>query len=297
MTPPILGFAGVGRMGGPMTKRLLDAGHAVHVFDASDAAVSRLEAVGARRADSAAALADAVDIAFLSLPTPDIVERVALGSGGLLEGKRVSRVVDFSTIGPRTAKVVADGLGARRVAYVDAPVSGGVAGATKGTLAVMVACPRAVYDDLLPLLQVFGKPFHLGEVPGQAQTMKLANNMLAAAALVASSEAMVMGVKAGLDPKVMLDVLNTSSGRNSATQDKFPRAILPGTFDFGFATALSYKDVRMCIDESEALGVPMIVGAAVRQMLAVTNATYGPDSDFTSVCRVVETWGGVKVRG
>lgn len=297
MTQPIFGFAGVGRMGGPMTKRLLDAGHPVHVFDTSAEAVSRLAAAGAHPAASAAALADAADVVFLSLPTPDIVQRVALGAGGLIEGRRVSRVVDFSTIGPRTAKAVADGLAGRRIAYVDAPVSGGVAGATKGTLAVMVACPKASFEDLLPVLQVFGKPFHLGEVPGQAQTMKLANNMLAAAALVASSEAMVMGVKAGLDPKVMLDVLNTSSGRNSATQDKFPRAILPGTFDFGFATALSYKDVRMCIDESEALGVPMVVGAAVRQMLAVTNAMFGPDSDFTSVCRVLETWGGVQVRG
>jgi 3-hydroxyisobutyrate dehydrogenase len=105
-----------------------------------------------------------------------------------------------------------------------------------------------------------------------------------------------MGVKAGLDPQVMLDVINSGSGRNSATQDKFPRAILTGTFDFGFATALSYKDVRLCVDEAEAMGVPMVVGAAVRQMLAVTNATYGPDSDFTSICKVVEDWGGVKVR-
>ena len=120
----------------------------------------------------------------------------------------------------------------------------------------------------------------------------------AAAALEAlTSEAMVMGVKAGLNPKVMLDVLNAGSGRNSASQDKFPKAVLPGTFDFGFATGLSYKDVRLCIDEAEALGVPMVCGAAVRQMLAVTNAMYGADSDFTSICKVVESWAGVEVRG
>jgi 3-hydroxyisobutyrate dehydrogenase len=108
---------------------------------------------------------------------------------------------------------------------------------------------------------------------------------------------MVMGVKAGLDPKTMLDVINAGSGRNSASQDKFPRAVLPGTFDFGFATGLSYKDVRLCIDEAEAMGVPMVAGAAVREMLAVTNALYGSDSDFTSICRVVESWAGVQVRG
>jgi len=181
--------------------------------------------------------------------------------------------------------------------YVDAPVSGGLKGAREGTLAVMVSCPKSVYTELEPILKTFGKPFHLGESAGQAQTMKLANNLLAAAAIALTSEAMVMGVKAGLNPKVMLDVLNAGSGRNSATQDKFPKAVLPGTFDFGFATGLSYKDVRLCIDEAEALGVPMVCGAVVRQMLAVTNAMYGPDSDFTSMCKVIESWAGVEVRG
>ena len=127
--------------------------------------------------------------------------------------------------------------------------------------------------------------------------MKLANNLLAAAALAISSEAIVMGVKAGLDPKVMVEVINAGSGRNSATQDKFPRAVLPRTFDFGFATGLSYKDVRLCVDEAEALGVPMVVGSAVRQLLAVTNATFGAESDFTNVVRTVEQWAGVEVRG
>src|ERR671933_1581554 len=106
-----------------------------------------------------------------------------------------------------------------------------------------------------------------------------------------------MGVKAGLDPKVLIDIINAGSGRNSATQDKFPRAIIPRTFDFGFATGLSYKDVRLCVDEAEALGVPMVVGSAVRQLLAVTNATFGPESDFTNIVRTVEQWAGVEVRG
>ena len=161
----------------------------------------------------------------------------------------------------------------------------------------MVSCPRSVYDTLEPILKNFGKLFFIGEQPGMAQTMKLANNLLAACALAISSEAMVMGAKAGLDAKTMIDVINVSSGRNSATQDKFPRAILPRTFDFGFATGLSYKDVCLCLDEAEALGVPMIVGSAVRQLLAVTNALYGPDSDFTSICKSVEQWAKVEVRG
>jgi 3-hydroxyisobutyrate dehydrogenase-like beta-hydroxyacid dehydrogenase len=176
-------------------------------------------------------------------------------------------------------------------------VSGGVSGAVKGTLAVMVSCAQPTFAQVDPLLKTFGRTFYVGDKPGLAQIAKLANNLLAAAALVVSSEAMAMGVKAGIDAKVLIDIINAGSGRNSATQDKFPRSILPGTFDFGFATGLSYKDVRLCVDEAEALGVPMIVGAAVREMLAVTNAKYGADSDFTSIARVLEEWAGVEIRG
>jgi len=297
MASAMFGFVGVGKMGAPMTTRLLNAGYTVCVFDTSREATAPLEKLGARVAGSAAEVASNAETVFLSLPNPQIVQRAALGAGGLVEGKSVKRVVDFSTIGPRAAKSVADGLGAKKIAYIDAPVSGGVKGAREGTLAIMVACPKAVYEDAEDLLKTFGKVFHLGEIPGQAQTMKLANNLLAGAAIALTSEAMVMGVKAGLNPKVMLDVLNTSTGRNSATQDKFPRSVLPGTFDFGFTTGLSYKDVSLCIDEAEAPGVPMVVGSTVRQMLAVTKAIYGADSDFTSMCRVVETWAGVEVRG
>jgi 3-hydroxyisobutyrate dehydrogenase len=291
------GFVGVGRMGGPMSTRLLNDGRELWVFDRSHAAVEALVKRGARGAPSAAEVASAADTVFLSLPTPDIVHAVALGPGGVIEGTRVKRVVDFSTIGPRTAGIVARALADRGIAYVDAPVSGGIAGAASGTLAVMVACAKSVYTDLEPILKTFGKVFHLGEEAGQAQTMKLANNLLAAAALAVTSEAMVMGVKAGLEPRTMLDVINAGSGRNSASQDKFPKSVLPGTFDFGFATGLSYKDVRLCVDEAESMGVPMVVGAAVREMLAVTNAVHGADSDFTSICKVIESWAGVQVRG
>jgi 3-hydroxyisobutyrate dehydrogenase len=191
---------------------------------------------------------------------------------------------------------ISDALAAQHQ-QIDAPVSGGVGGARKGTLAIMVSGPRSLCGELQPMFEAIGKYFYVGDKPGMGQLMKLANNMLSATAMAASAEVMVMGVKAGLDPKVMLDVINAGSGRNSASQDKFPRAVLPGTFDFGFATGLSYKDVRLCIDEAEAMGVPMVAGAAVREMLAVTNALYGSDSDFTSICRVVESWAGVQVRG
>ncbi len=291
-----LGFVGLGRMGGAMVGRLLEAGHAVTVFDISEAAVRSLVERGAAPAGSAAEVAAAAEIVMTSLPTPDIVHRVALGEAGIADGARVRTVVDLSTTGPSTATRVAKGLAPRGIQWVDAPVSGGIKGARDGTLAVMVSCPTPTYEAIQPLLATFGKVFFVGEKPGVAQVAKLGNNLLAAAALVISSEALAMGVKAGLDPAVMIEIINASSGRNSATEDKFPRAILPGTFDFGFATGLSYKDVRLCVDEAEALGVPMVLGAVVRQMLAVTNARFGPDSDFTSIAKVVEEWAGVEIR-
>ena len=297
MTSATLGFVGVGNMGGPMAARLLDAGYKICVYDSSKEALAAMEKLGAASAGSVAEVTSTAETVFLSLPNPQIVQSVALGPGGLVEGQAVRRVIDFSTIGPRAAKSVADSLAEKGITYIDAPVSGGVKGAREGTLAIMVACPQAAYSDAEALLENFGKVFHLGEIAGQAQTMKLANNLLSGAAIALTSEAMVMGVKAGLDPKVMLDVLNTSTGRNSATVHKFPRAVLPGTFDFGFATGLLYKDISLCIDDAEALGVPMVVGSTVRQMLAITRAIYGDDSDFTSICRVVESWAGVEVRG
>lgn len=298
MAGEVLGFVGIGRMGGPMTSRLLDAGYTLCVYDKDPKATAELAARGVKIAKSPAEVASSAEIVLMSLPTPDIVKAVALGENGIAHGNRVATLIDLSTTGPGAATIIAQGLGERKITFVDAPVSGGIAGAKNGTLAVMVSCPKEVYAAKVePILKHFGKLFYTGEKPGLAQTAKLVNNLLAAAALVISSEGMAMGVKAGLDPKILLDIINVSSGRNSATQDKFPRSVLPGTFDFGFATALSYKDVRLCLDEAEAMGVPMIMGAVVRQILALTQAKYGPDSDFTSIAKLSEEWAGVQIRG
>ena len=291
-----LGFVGVGRMGGPMSERLLAAGHSLTVFDTDDASVEALVKKGAKKASSAAEVASSADIVLMSLPTPDIVRQVALGENGVARGNRVRTLIDLSTTGPGVSNIVAKELTQRNIAWVDSPVSGGVKGAAAGTLAVMVSCQKPVFEVIEPILKVFGKIFFTGEKPGLAQTAKLANNLMAAAALVITSEAVAMGVKAGLDAKVLIDIINASSGRNSASQDKFPRAVLPGTFDFGFTTGLSYKDVRLCVDEAEARGVPMVCGASVRQMLAITNAKFGPDSDFTFIAKVLEEWAGVEMR-
>jgi 3-hydroxyisobutyrate dehydrogenase-like beta-hydroxyacid dehydrogenase len=296
MAEDTIGFVGTGRMGGPMAGRLLDAGYSLSVYDMQSEATKPLVARGARLAKSPAEVASSADIVLTSLPTPDIVKAVALGPDGIIAGNRASIVIDLSTTGPGAAKLIAEGFKPRKT-LVDAPVSGGVKGAVNGTLAVMVSCPKATYERVEPILKNFGKLFYTGDKPGTAQTAKLANNLMAAAALVITSEAVAMGVKGGVDARVLIDIINASSGRNSASEDKFPRAVLPGTFDFGFTTGLSYKDVRLCVDEAEAMGVPMVCGSVVRQMLAITNAKYGPSSDFTSIAKVLEEWAGVEMRG
>jgi 3-hydroxyisobutyrate dehydrogenase-like beta-hydroxyacid dehydrogenase len=297
MESQILGFIGLGHMGGPMASRLMDAGYSLCVFDTNADALRPLVARGATAGTSPKDVASTAPIVLMSLPTPNIVQAVALGEGGIIHGAGARMLIDLSTTGPGMATVVARGVNERGIVWVDAPVSGGMAGAKAGTLAVMVSCPKGSLVEAEPILKTFGRIFYTGEKPGLAQTAKLANNLLAAAALVVSSEALAMGVKAGLDPRVLLDIINAGSGRNSATQDKFPRSILPGTFDFGFATGLSYKDVRLCVDEAEAMGVPMVVGSAVRQMLAVTQAKFGAASDFTCIAKVIEEWAGVQIRG
>lgn len=297
MAPASIGFVGIGRMGMHMSSRLLAAGYKVRAYDANPAAVTGIKASGAEAGTSAKDVADTAATVCISLPTPNIVRDVVLGQNGLIEGKGVKTIIDLSTTGPGVATVVSNALRERGISWVDAPVSGGIKGAREGTLAVMVSGPKAATDIAEPILKNFGKLFLVGEKAGLAQVAKLANNLLAASALVVTSEAMVMGVKAGLDPKVLLDIINASSGRNSATQDKFPRSVINRSFDFGFTTGLSYKDVRLCIDEAEAMGVPMVAGSAVRQMLAVTNAKFGADSDFTNIVRVVEEWAGAEVKG
>lgn len=297
MAPSLIGFLGIGRMGLPMAKRLLAAGHKLIVHDPNVAAVEAAAALGAKIGRSAADLAAQADVVLLSLPTPNIVHQAALGPDGLAVGGKLRVVIDLSTTGPRVAAVVSEGLAAKGIATIDCPVSGGIAGAAKGSLALMAACERPLFDEFLPILQQLGKPVHVGEKPGMAQMMKVINNLMSVTALAISSEALVLGTKAGLDPDIMIEVINMGSGRNSATLDKIPNFVLPRTFDFGFALALSAKDTKLCLDESEALGVPMIVGSAVRQLLTLAKAKYGPEADMTTLIKPMEEWAGVEVVG
>src|SRR6185437_5462717 len=290
-------FIGLGNMGQPMARRLIEAGHSLVVYDTRNDAVAPLVALGAKLASSPQDVADRVETVMASLPSLQISEKVAIGDGGVIHGKRIKRFIDLSTTGSRVAARIAAELAKKNIVQVDSPVSGGVGGATKGTLAVMVSGPKAEVDKVRDALAVFGKVFVIGEKPGMAQTMKLANNFLSATAMAATAEAVAMGVKAGLDPAVMIDVINAGSGRNTASEQKFPQTILPRTFNYGFGTALMLKDVRLCFDEAKGLGAPHAVMEAVLDQWETTNAEYGGDSDFTAIVQMVETRAGVTIGG
>jgi 3-hydroxyisobutyrate dehydrogenase-like beta-hydroxyacid dehydrogenase len=290
-----IGFIGLGKMGFPMARRLIDARHRLVVFDQRKEAVDKLVALGAQAAASPKEVADRAESVLASLPSLQASLAVATDKDGVIEGKRVKRFVDLSTVGSHMAVRIHDLLAKRDIVQLDCPVSGGVGGAEKGTLAVMVSGPRTDFDALKPALEVIGKVFFIGEKPGSAQTMKLANNLLSATAVVATSEAVVMGVKSGLDPAVMIDVINSGSGMNTASRDKFPRAILPRTFDFGFATGLMVKDVRLCLEEAKSLGLSMEVAEAVGRLWEVVIREMGADSDFTSAIQPIEKAAGVVV--
>jgi 3-hydroxyisobutyrate dehydrogenase-like beta-hydroxyacid dehydrogenase len=292
-----IGFIGLGKMGFPMARRLIEAKHRLVVFDTRKEAVDKLVALGAQSASSPKEVADRTETVMASLPSLQASLEVATGKDGVIEGQKVKRFVDLSTVGSQMAVRIHDLLKTRNIVQIDSPVSGGVGGAEKGTLAVMVSGPKADFEAIKPALEVIGKVFFIGEKPGSGQTMKLANNFLSATAMVATSEAVVMGVKSGLDPNVMIEVINAGSGMNTASRDKFPRAVLPRSFDYGFATGLMVKDVRLCLDEMKSLGLSMEVAEAVGRLWEVVIREMGPESDFTAAIKPIEKAAGVVVGG
>lgn len=289
-----IGFIGLGNMGFPMAARLLTAGHRVVVCDIRREAVDRAVEAGAEPAASAREVADRVTTVLASLPTPQVSESVA---AELARGTGAERFVDLSTVGGQAAQRNSAVLAEHSIAALDSPVSGGVHGAEAGTLAVMVSGPRVHYEACLPIFETIGRPTFVGEKPGAAQTMKLVNNLIAAATLAVTAEAVVAGVKAGLDARVMIDVLNAGSGGTHASRDKFPRAVLPRTFDYGFSTGLMVKDVRLYLEEATALGLSTELADAVAHVWESTLVSEGADADFTTVVKPIEAAAGVVVEG
>lgn len=293
-----VGFIGVGKMGAPMARRLLEHGCDLFIRDVDDAAVlpfkgrARVTICGSPRE-----VAEQTPVVLLSLPLPRTLEEVVLGAGGIAAAGPGRCVIDLSTSGVKASRAVASALKERGIAFLDAPVSGGVPGAEKGSLSVMVAGDSALYATWKPLLSIIGKNvFYVGADPGLGQAMKLVNNMLSATALVATSEAMAVATKAGIPPAIALDILNVSSGRNSATQDKFPKDVITGTFNYGFATRLMLKDVKLFEELAEELAVPTLVCEAVVNVWRIAVAQGLGDRDFTAAAQLFERWAGVEIR-
>jgi 3-hydroxyisobutyrate dehydrogenase-like beta-hydroxyacid dehydrogenase len=294
VTAPV-GFVGLGAMGTPMVEALLDGGFAVLVADVRAEAAEALVERGATTASSAAEVADGAETVLVSLPLPEVVRTVAgeVGSGGAMR-----TFVDLSTTGPSTTEAIAAGLQANGIRYLDAPVSGGVAGAAERRLTVMASGDEAVFADVKPLLATFATTIlHVGAAPGQGQLAKLLNNLLSATAFAITSEATTLGVRGGLDPATLLDVFNASTGRNTATSDKFPRQVLTRAFASGFRLKLMTKDVELCLAEARSRGHAMPVGGLVQQLWTLAAAQAEEEADHTEFVRLVEEWAGVEVVG
>lgn len=291
-----IGFIGVGNMGGPMALNMVKAGHQLVVHDSQPDA---LKPFGnqIQTASSPAEVASEAEIVLASLPRPEIVHQVVFGESGVAAGSKRKIFVDLSTTGPRMARVIAADLAKHGVVALDGPVSGGVAGAKKGTVAVMLSGSKEAADTVTPFLTSVGRVFYIGAEPGMGQTMKLINNLLSATAQAATAEVMVMGTKFGLDPTLMIEVLNAGTGRNSATDSKYPNEVLPRRFQGGFTTGLMVKDLKLALETAEEMHVPMWVCNAVKQLWLYAEGRGGPDQDITELVKHLEAWTGVTVAG
>jgi 3-hydroxyisobutyrate dehydrogenase len=273
-----IGWIGVGSMGHRMSRHLSAAGYSLVV---ADAASTERAPPGAVVAKSNAEVAQRAETVILSLPDGKVSEAVARELAAA-KPRRVKTVIDTSTIGIKAAEAVASILAAAGIEFIDAPVSGGIAGADKATIAIMVACSRDAYERVKPLLGLMGKPFYVGPKPGQGQAVKVLNNFLSATALAATSEAIAFGTGQGIDMKTILDIVNASSGRNSATDDKFPNRILHGRFDAGFTAKLQLKDIRLYLENARAAGISDEIAEVVVDVWQRMEAAI-PGADITQM--------------
>ena len=292
-----LGYLGLGNMGQPMAGRLLDAGHTVVVRDINEAAVEPFMERQAQVASSGKDLADKAEIVICSLPSNKVIRQAVLGEGGLIEGSKMRVFVNACTSGSPFAIEIGEALAAKGIATLDAPISGGPSGALAGTLSVMVSGPKDVYEEVEPFLRAYGTTLvYCGEKPGLAQVLKLANNILFTVGIFATSEAMAMGVKAGLDPEIMLQAIAAGSGRNSSIDMMMPNHVLPRTFDFGATVEILMKDVHLALEEGEAQGVTQLMCQQSRQMLLMAMNQGWAQRDLSELAKLVEGWAGMEIK-
>ena len=279
-TPQRYGFVGLGNMGGPMAANMAKAGFALWVYDKAGSA--ELAPPDSQPVASLAELAQIAETIFLSVPDGKVSLAIAQELTAL-NNRTTKTVVDLSTTGIAAAQAVDAELSNSSIEYIDCPVSGGAAGAKAGTITAIWGGSGATLEQHRPILAAMsGNIFHVGDKPGQGQAAKLLNNFLSATAMAATSEAMLFGLAQGLNMKTMLDVVNVSTGRNTATSDKFINRVLTGTFDAGFHTALMSKDVQMYLQDAQAANTPTAISSIVGQLWQQCDQAL-PGSDFSEI--------------
>ncbi len=289
-----LGYLGLGQMGSAIAERLQAAGHKLHVHDPSAPAMAPFLERGAVGHATVTAVANAAPIVFACLPNGRVSAAVARE---VAAGTAVRTYVEMSTIGSPALEQVRQAVAARGIALADCPISGGPTGARAGTLTMLCAAPPEVRALIRPLLEQVGRTvFELGDKPGQAQLMKLVNNLVNAANMATAFEALVLGAKGGLDPDQMVAMMNVSTGQNSATLTKVPKSVLTGSFNHGASLTTMLKDVMLGLQEAETLGVPMLVHQQVGTLWRLADQQGLGAQDFTTLIKVMEGWAGVEVR-
>lgn len=293
-----IGFIGLGAMGAPMARHLAGLGYRLLVHDINPSAVQAVVERGARAVASPKRIASEARLVFTCLPSLAALREVTLGDDGLHAGATIETYVDLSTTGSRFARETAAALQRIGIMMLDAPITGNVTTAGNGKLGIMCSGPAAAFSHAGPVMRDLASVIvlYLGDRHGTAQTLKLLNNLLSATGMAASCEAFILGVKAGLDPQTLLDVINAGEASSSATRNKFPRAILPRRFDFGARMAITAKDISLTVEEAEELGVPMWIAQSVRQVWKYAVSQGAGEKDGTSLITYLEPWAGVEVR-
>jgi 3-hydroxyisobutyrate dehydrogenase-like beta-hydroxyacid dehydrogenase len=297
MAKPRIGFLGMGAMGGSMARRLAESGFSVAGYDVNTARAEAAANDGVKVATSAAMAAEGADVVMSSLPNPAAVREAYLGANGAVAALRAGAiVVDMSTIDPNTWREVADAAAARGADSLGAPVSGGPADAGSGRLVFLIGGEATVIERCRTVFETLGSEIHhLGPL-GAGHVVKLVNNVMSMCNVAVAAEAMVLGVRAGMDPQRLFDVLSTSGGRSHHFLKRFPN-VLAGDFTPYFSIALSRKDLSLALQMAESLGVPMLATATVRQIYEAAAAQGLDGLDMAGVTTLYERWAGVEVRG
>ena len=293
-----IGFIGLGIMGRPMARNLLKAGFELVFHARRTEVVAGMEAAGGKAAPSSKAVAETADIVITIVTADAQVREVILGPDGVLAGSRPgSLIVDMSTISPLTIREIAGEAAGRQVAVIDAPVSGGDTGAEAGTLTIIAGGQPEDVERCRPLFEAMGKQesiFHVGPL-GAGQTVKLVNQVIGGVNMAMIAEGLCLGVKAGVDPEIMRQVISVSSGNSGLFEARVADFILANRFQPGFMLDLMKKDVGLAVDLGKELDLPMPIGAAAYQMYAMASALGAGEEDFSAVCRAAQHASGVQI--